>query len=99
MFFFPKESFDVQIIDGGINDIRIVGTIALAVMIVICAVGMEWESKAQNFLIAIIVAAIFNFIIGASMGPQDDTQIAQGFVGLSCKYFLGLWLIWVILSN
>lgn len=97
--FLSKESFDVQIIDGGINDIRIVGTIALAVMIVICAVGMEWESKAQNFLIAIIVAAIFNFIIGASMGPQDDTQIAQGFVGLSCKYFLGLWLIWVILSN
>lgn len=78
----------MQIIDGGINDIRIVGTVALAVMIVICAVGMEWESKAQNFLIAIIVAAIFNFIIGASMGPQDDVQIAQGFVGLSCKFWL-----------
>lgn len=48
----------MQIIDGGVNDTRIIGTVALVVMIVICAVGMEWESKAQNFLIAIIVAAM-----------------------------------------
>lgn len=80
----------MKIIDGGINDIRIVGIVALAVMIVICAVGMEWESKAQNFLIAIIVAAIFNFVIGASMGPRNEEQIAQGFVGLSCGCFFYL---------
>lgn len=53
-------------------------------MIIICAVGMEWESKAQNFLIAIIVAAIFNFLIGAAIGPTSDEAIAQGFVGMSC---------------
>lgn len=35
----------LKIIDGGNNDIRIVGIIAILVMIVICAVGMEWESK------------------------------------------------------
>lgn len=63
------------------------GAVALAVMIIICAVGMEWETKAQNFLIAIIVAAIFNFIIGSIMGPQSEEQKAQGFVGFSSKYF------------
>jgi amino acid transporter len=35
----------LKIVDGGINDVRIVGTIAILVMCVICAVGMEWESK------------------------------------------------------
>lgn len=51
---------------------------------------MEWESKAQNFLIAIIVAAIFNFLIGAAMGPRNEIESAQGFVGLDseCKKFL-----------
>lgn len=76
----------MQIVDGGVNDIRIVGAIALAVMIFICAVGMEWETKAQNFLLAIIVAAIFNFIIGSIMGPSTDEQKAQGFTGFSSKY-------------
>lgn len=35
------EEFGLKIIDGNTNDIRIVGAIALAVMIFICAVGME----------------------------------------------------------
>lgn len=68
------------------NDIRIIGSIALAVMIIICAIGMEWEVKAQNFLIAIIVAAIFNFLIGAVVGPNEPIQEAQGFVGFSSKF-------------
>lgn len=37
----------VKIIDNGVNDVRIVGAVALVVMCVICAVGMDWESKAQ----------------------------------------------------
>lgn len=81
----------MKIIDGGVNDTRIVGTVALVIMIIICAVGMEWESKAQNFLIAIIVAAIFNFIIGSSIGPRDDISQAKGFVGLSGEVFKQNW--------
>ncbi|XP_022836158.1 bumetanide-sensitive sodium-(potassium)-chloride cotransporter-like, partial [Spodoptera litura] len=41
------KSYDVKIIDGGLNDVRIVGAVALVVMCFICAVGMDWESKAQ----------------------------------------------------
>lgn len=41
------KSNGVQIVDGGNNDVRIIGTVALLLMIMICAVGMEWESKAQ----------------------------------------------------
>lgn len=77
--------FDVKIIDGGANDIRIIGAVALAVMIFICAVGMEWETKAQNFLLAIIVAAIFNFLIGSIYGPTVDEKVQRGFVGFNGK--------------
>ncbi|CAH2087505.1 unnamed protein product [Euphydryas editha] len=79
------KSFDLRIIDNGINDVRIVGTIALFVMCVICAFGMEWETKAQNFLVIIIVVAILNYILGACMGPSNETEIAQGFVGINLK--------------
>lgn len=45
---------------------------------------MEWETKAQNFLIVTIVLAIFNFLIGAAIGPQGNMDsIAKGFVGFS----------------
>lgn len=74
----------LKIVDGGINDVRIVGSIALLVMIVICAVGMEWEAKAQNFLVVAIVVAIADFLVGCAMGPMgNDGDVAKGFVGLS----------------
>lgn len=68
------------------NDVRITGAIALAVMIFICAVGMEWEIKAQNFLLAIIVAAIINFIVGSIVGPSSPKQVSEGFIGFNCMY-------------
>lgn len=80
------ENNGLIIVDNGINDIRIVGSITVLVLILICCVGMEWETKAQNFLIVTIVLAIFNFLIGAAIGPRDDeTLISKGFVGFSCK--------------
>lgn len=69
--------------DNGVHDVRIVGAIALAIMIFICAVGMEWEIKAQNFLLAIIVAAIINFIVGSIIGPKTPEQKAKGFEGFN----------------
>lgn len=90
------EEFNAKIIDNGENDIRIVGAIALAVMIFICAVGMEWETKAQNFLLAIIVAAIFNFIIGSIWGPLTEKQTAEGFVGFNSE--LNFWTQHTILA-
>lgn len=35
----------VKIFDNGVNDVRLIGTVAILVMILICAIGMEWESK------------------------------------------------------
>lgn len=83
--------YDREIVDGGVNDTRIVGTVATLVMVLICAVGMEWESKAQNFLIATIVGAMVDFIVGTIIGPLNDTQRAQGFVGFNTTTFAENW--------
>ncbi|XP_065156250.1 bumetanide-sensitive sodium-(potassium)-chloride cotransporter [Atheta coriaria] len=85
------KSQGLKIIDNGVNDVRIVGCVALLIMIIICAVGMEWESKAQNFLIAIIVGAIVDFLVGTAMGPGSDEVNAQGFSGFSYETFSNNW--------
>ncbi|XP_072384867.1 bumetanide-sensitive sodium-(potassium)-chloride cotransporter isoform X2 [Diabrotica undecimpunctata] len=84
-------NYNLYIVDGGANDTRIVGVVATLVMILICAVGMEWESKAQNFLIAAIVGAMVDFIVGTIIGPTSDLQRAQGFVGFNTTTFSENW--------
>jgi solute carrier family 12 (sodium/potassium/chloride transporter), member 2 len=78
-------SYGLKIIDGSVNDTRIIGTITLMILIVICAVGMEWEVKAQNVLIVIIAGAILDFLIGVILGPSTDEDIAKGFTGFSME--------------
>lgn len=79
--------YDLKVIDGDVNDVRLIGCIALLVMIFICCVGMEWESKAQNLLIAVIMGAIVDFIVGTAVGPVEDVQKARGFTGFNSKFF------------
>lgn len=64
------------------------GILALVVMMIICAVGMEYEVKAQNVLVVIILAAMVNFLVGTILGPKSDEAIAQGFHGFSSKFTL-----------
>ncbi|XP_035391288.1 solute carrier family 12 member 2 isoform X2 [Electrophorus electricus] len=47
-----------------VNDIRIVGTITVIILLGISVAGMEWEAKAQIFLLVILICAIFNYFIG-----------------------------------
>lgn len=78
-------SHGIKIIDGGVNDTRIIGIFALIIMIIICAVGMEWEVKAQNILVFIIMGAMLDFMIGAAIGPSSDEDRAKGFPGFSTE--------------
>lgn len=41
-------SFQVKIIDGGVNDVRVVGTVTLVVLFAICVIGMEWEARVSG---------------------------------------------------
>ena len=38
-------TYDLQIVDGGINDMRIMGCITIMILLCIVVVGMEWEAK------------------------------------------------------
>ncbi|XP_060523843.1 bumetanide-sensitive sodium-(potassium)-chloride cotransporter [Cylas formicarius] len=71
------------IVDGGINDVRIIGCITLVVLTGIVVFGMEWEAKAQLVLLVILLVAIFDFLIGCFMGPRNDEKRAKGFVGFN----------------
>ncbi|XP_053669042.1 bumetanide-sensitive sodium-(potassium)-chloride cotransporter-like [Anopheles marshallii] len=81
-------SFGVKIIDGGVNDMRIVGTVTILIMVIICAVGMDWETKAQNFLVIAIVIAIGGFVLGVLLGPRTDNDRGKGFTGVSVERFV-----------
>lgn len=78
-----KSYYNYKILENQYDAIRLVGVIAIFVMIVICGTGIEWESKAQNVLIFLIVLAMGDFIAGCFVGPQNPVEIHRGFRGLS----------------
>ncbi|KAF5300126.1 hypothetical protein FQR65_LT09216 [Abscondita terminalis] len=81
------DSFGLKIIDGGVHDIRIIGSVTILLLTIIVVVGMEWEAKAQLVLLAILLIAILDFVIGSIIGPKDDVSKAKGFVGYDTKLF------------
>lgn len=40
-------SFGLWIIDGAIQDTRIIGSITVVILLIIVVVGMEWEAKVR----------------------------------------------------
>uniref|UniRef100_A0A8C8EVR4 Solute carrier family 12 member 2 n=1 Tax=Oncorhynchus tshawytscha TaxID=74940 RepID=A0A8C8EVR4_ONCTS len=62
-----------------INDIRIIGTITIILLLGISMAGMEWEAKAQIFLLVVLITAIFNYFIGSFI-PLKSKE-SHGFFG------------------
>ncbi|MCJ8742578.1 hypothetical protein PDJAM_G00083660 [Pangasius djambal] len=60
-----------------INDIRVVGIITVIILLGISVAGMEWEAKAQIFLLVILIIAIFNYFIGTFIPIESKKE--QGF--------------------
>lgn len=62
-------SSGTEIVDGGINDVRIVGCITILLLLIIVVVGMEWEAKVRmiNF------AYLMNAVITRSPPPSPGT--------------------------
>ncbi|KAM9735500.1 solute carrier family 12 member 2 isoform 2-T2 [Menidia menidia] len=76
----------VELLDGAgavmtdeINDIRIIGTITVILLLGISVAGMEWEAKAQIFLLFVLITAIINYFIGSFI-PVKSKE-ASGFLG------------------
>ncbi|KAH8406189.1 hypothetical protein KR215_006428 [Drosophila sulfurigaster] len=69
------------IVDAGLTDVRIVGSITILLLLIIVVVGMEWEAKAQIGLLVILLAAIADFLVGSFIGPKSTEEEAKGFLG------------------
>ncbi|KAG7232414.1 hypothetical protein INR49_008877 [Caranx melampygus] len=69
-----------------VNDIRIVGTLTVILLLGISVAGMEWEAKAQIVLLIILLAAIANYFIGTFM-PSESKE-PKGFFGYHTAIFL-----------
>ncbi|XP_017477312.1 PREDICTED: solute carrier family 12 member 2-like isoform X2 [Rhagoletis zephyria] len=80
-------SFGLSIIDGGTQDVRIIGCITISLLLIIVVVGMEWEAKAQIGLLIILLVAIGDFIIGSLIGPKSELEKAEGFIGYNFTIF------------
>lgn len=70
------------------QDQAIYGCITIVLLTGIVMVGMEWEAKAQIVLLIILLAAIADFCIGTFVGPKNDVEFAQGFVGYNSEFVL-----------
>ncbi|XP_063782125.1 solute carrier family 12 member 1 isoform X1 [Pseudophryne corroboree] len=68
------------------NDIRIVGTITVILLLGISVAGMEWEAKTQVVLLIILLIAIVNFFIGTVI-PSTKEKMAQGFFNYKASIF------------
>ncbi|ODM98382.1 Bumetanide-sensitive sodium-(potassium)-chloride cotransporter [Orchesella cincta] len=80
-------SLDTKIVEDPGNSVRIIGSIAIVVLTCVVVVGMEWEATAQVGLLAILVAAMIDFVIGSFIGPLSDEEYAKGFVGFNASVF------------
>ncbi|CAN0318862.1 unnamed protein product [Lampetra fluviatilis] len=76
---------DAVMVDDS-NDIRIIGTITVLLLLGITAAGMEWEAKAQVVLLVILLIAIANFFIGTVI-PVSRQKQAQGFFNYKASIF------------
>nr|ANU78813.1 Na+/K+/2Cl- cotransporter [Portunus trituberculatus] len=72
-----------KIVDGAVNDTRIVGTITLICVLALAIVGMDWVTRVQMGLLFLLIGSQIDFVVGAFIGPQNDVQRSQGFIGLS----------------
>jgi hypothetical protein len=53
---------NIMLLNGGTNDVRIIGIITNLILLVIALVGMSWEAKVYIFLIEIFKQKNKNFI-------------------------------------
>ncbi|KAF2355245.1 Amino acid permease/ SLC12A domain, partial [Trinorchestia longiramus] len=75
------------ILDGGVNDIRAVGTVVLLTLMVLAIVGMDWVTRVQMGMFVLLVCSQLDVIIGSFIGPLDDESMARGFVGWNGEVF------------
>lgn len=56
-------SFGMQIVDGDIQDIRIIGSITIVILLLIVVIGMEWEAKVCSIIMKNVLWSSLHFFL------------------------------------
>lgn len=82
------ESYGISLFGlSSLNQVRILGLATNIVLILIALIGMGWEAKVQIFLLAILLLAFGNFIVGSFIPPTKE-KIVKGYTGYSCQFLI-----------
>ena len=63
-----------------LHDVRLIGSVTLVVILALAIVGMEWVTRVQKLLLALLVLAQINFVVGTFI-PLTRGEKVKGFVG------------------
>ena len=72
------------------NDIRVIGLLALVLIFLITMIGLDWVMHTQSFLLLLLVAAIVTVIAGTvypSPSKSRETMVQQGLPGYTWENF------------
>jgi len=64
------------------NDVRIIGSSTLVLILVLAIVGMDWVTRVQKALMILLLASQVDFIVGTFL-PRTEEVYAKGFTGYS----------------
>uniref|UniRef100_A0A915PZ03 Uncharacterized protein n=1 Tax=Setaria digitata TaxID=48799 RepID=A0A915PZ03_9BILA len=70
------------VIDGGMNDVRLIGLVSCCVLMAIVFIGTSFESKMQIGLLAILTLSIVDYFVGTFV-PVSENQLYRGITGYS----------------
>ncbi|CAG9537340.1 unnamed protein product [Cercopithifilaria johnstoni] len=76
------KEYNYAVIDGGMNDVRIIGLVSCCVLMAIVFIGTSFESKMQIGLLAILTLSIIDYFIGTFV-PVSENQLYRGITGYS----------------
>jgi solute carrier family 12 sodium/potassium/chloride transporter 2 len=77
--------YSITILDGDLNDVRIIGLATCICLMGVVFVGTSFESKMQMGLLVILTLSILDYFMGSVMPPNHEQRL-RGVTGYSCKW-------------
>ena len=66
------------------NDVRIIGSCTIVLIMVLAMVGMDWVTRVQKALLVLLLASQVDFIVGTFL-PKSAEVYSKGFTGWSLE--------------
>jgi len=67
-----------------LNDVRIIGSVTLVLLLVLAVVGMQWVTRVQKLLLVLLIFSQLDFMAGTFISG-DVSERAKGFTGWSME--------------